>query len=236
MSHLKEDKEIETYIKQVLSNYTLPYSDDEKKQIIQAYHHLKIHASKSSLSFNQLLSNKTFLIIIAATVSVILLIYLINTLLPGKHTDDHSFKENHTNSHHPITYQDSATSRTSSSLSTVSSHTQSNNTSIQKEHKKENASSSTSNTISISSTLSTIQPSNTINNDYNRIQTTRKNDNNRLQTNPSTKDTVNTVNNIPKKKKKKRRNIDTNTSEDILPVLEPIKSHTNNTNTEKEEE
>lgn len=88
MQDLSQDKQIEEHIRKLFSNYAVPFSDEQKQELINNVHHLKLHSKKINIPIKEILLNKTFLLVIGSIIGVIVLIYIISHLSPSEKTTD----------------------------------------------------------------------------------------------------------------------------------------------------
>lgn len=84
MTKLNDDKQLEEYIQNLLKNYSVPFSEEDRRQLIKAYHHLKVHDSSLEVSLKNVLKNKTASIIFISIVCIILFIYLFAQFFPSE--------------------------------------------------------------------------------------------------------------------------------------------------------
>lgn len=116
MAEPNDDKQLEEYIQNLLKNYSAPFSEDDRRQLVEAYYHLKVHDSTSVVSLKHILKNKTVYIIVISIAGIILFIYLFAQFFPSEN-------KNTNYSSHPLDISDTQavfTSTASAQKATVS--------------------------------------------------------------------------------------------------------------------
>lgn len=94
MKDSNQDKQLEEHIRKIFSDYTVNYSEDQKKDLINKFHHLKLHSKKINIPITDILLNKTFLLVFGSVITVILLIYIIGHLSSSEKNKS-NLKNNH---------------------------------------------------------------------------------------------------------------------------------------------
>ncbi len=95
MADLNEDKQLEEYIRQTLKNYSIPISEERKKELLHAYSHLKLQHHSIQVSWLEMAKNKTLQIIVASVLFITLFIYILVKLFPSQNKNPNDYK-NHT--------------------------------------------------------------------------------------------------------------------------------------------
>lgn len=211
MTTPNDDKQLEEYIQNLMKNYSVPFSEEDRRQLIEAYRHLKVHDSTFEVSLTHILKNKTVFIIFISIVCIILFIYLFAQFFPSEN------KNMNSSSHHLDTQDTQAvfTSTESSQKTAISKD------STWVPDKNKNASiSATSKPLSVvtsthSSTIS-IKPSVSKDSIFNEVES-------------NTTDSLSK----PAKKKKRRKKPENVSSEENTPI-EP-KAPVFNSSTKEEE-
>ncbi len=225
------NKHLEEYIKQLLKNYSVPYTEEEKNAIIREFENTKHHSSNFNISFKETIQNKTLLFIIIIILSMAALIYILTKIFPANSSDYHS----------------NTTSAASDTIgiqvdTAISVFTPSNNV-----HSVFTTPNTVQNNTSVAVNTVTPSPTSSSNTTTGLPSSNKDNPVNTFNPNAQKTDTLQsssnstTNNNIPekpiKKKKKKKSNADNHndTQDNTLPVLEPKTPDINNNNVKEEE-
>lgn len=217
---MTDNKQLEEHIKNMLKNYSVPYAEEDKKIIIQDFENIKHHNSNLSISFKEIIQNKTLHFVIIAVVAVVVIIYILTKIFPADSSENHSRISS--------TMPDTTSVKEDTAVRVLTSTvTVQNNT---------------------STVVNTVTPSNAVlsNTTMATSSSGKNNSVNTVNQNTQKKDTLQssstaTDNKIPEKpiKKKKRRKNNTDNNNDIqdnsLPVLEPKTPATNSGNIKEEE-
>ncbi len=94
MAELNEDKQLEEYIRQTLKNYSIPISEERKKELLHAYLHLKLQHHSIQVSWLEMAKNKTLQIIVASILFITFFIYILVKLFPSQNKNPNDY-ENH---------------------------------------------------------------------------------------------------------------------------------------------
>lgn len=93
MAELNEDKQLEEYIRQSLKNYSIPISEERKKELLHAYSHLKLQHHSIQVSWLEMAKNKTLQIIIASVLLITIFIYILVKLFPSQNKNRSNYEE-----------------------------------------------------------------------------------------------------------------------------------------------
>lgn len=96
MAELNEDKQLEEYIRQTLKNYSIPISEERKKELLDAYSHLKLQHHSIQVSWLEIAKNKTLQIIVASVLSITFFIYILIKLFPSQNKNLKDYKNHAT--------------------------------------------------------------------------------------------------------------------------------------------
>lgn len=214
MPEINEDKILEEHLRQLLKNHSVPFSEEQRAEIIREFENFKHHSNRINISFKDIIQNKTLQIIVLSVISVIVLIYLFTQLFPAEHSND----DNPHNSNQNFTDISDSIPASEDSVSSFGTNTVA---------PLKNDSLKSINTYSESSTEHQAAKQEA---GKNSVQQSMQNNNNSVQT--VVRDSIPQL--PPKKKKKRKKDtLNTNTEEGPLPVLEFKRQFNGNT---KEEE
>lgn len=210
MSTFEEDKKLEEYIQQVFSEYTVSVSEEQKSDIIEAFQRIKFHNKRMDFSLNEIVKNKTFLLLILSILGVSVLIYIFAFLFPAdRNKENQRQKENNIQPALPVKKEDSLISNfQQGSISKLKDSSHQKTEANTKDGLKKDTS-----VLEEDVHIKKDRVSDHLNTDN------KKEDSVSVKSNDSVKNNENAPE--KKKKRKKKKEITDSVNEEVLPVLKP---------------